>query len=186
MRFPPCLRPFGPAPPTSAGRSSLPATPLRKCKNAKGRPPLAPASRLPNLPRFACADLRCATPFPFRFTSLQGWGYPSACSCYPPPSPGGVRHVHAAFQRGRARARTLRRATMNTATVAASSNVTPFAQNLKMQQPKQQTATADSERGNRRQRPSPYRATGAGPLGGIDRLPHRNGTVPQLLIRQHP
>jgi hypothetical protein len=29
---------------------------------------------------------------------------------------------------------------MNTATVAASSNVTPFAQNLKMQQPKQQTA----------------------------------------------
>jgi hypothetical protein len=29
---------------------------------------------------------------------------------------------------------------MNTATIAASSNVTPFAQNLKMQQPKQQTA----------------------------------------------
>jgi hypothetical protein len=26
-------------------------------------------------------------------TALQGWGYPSACSCYPPPSPGGVRHV---------------------------------------------------------------------------------------------
>src|ERR1700679_198558 len=36
--------------------------------------------------------------------SLQGWGYPSACTCYPPPSPGGVRHVHAAFQRGRATA----------------------------------------------------------------------------------
>ncbi len=29
---------------------------------------------------------------------------------------------------------------MNTATVAAPSNVTPFVQNLKMQQPKQQTA----------------------------------------------
>ncbi len=29
---------------------------------------------------------------------------------------------------------------MNTATVAAQSNVTPFVQNLKMQQPKQQTA----------------------------------------------
>ena len=29
---------------------------------------------------------------------------------------------------------------MNTATIAAPSNVTPFAQNLKMQQPKQQTA----------------------------------------------
>ena len=69
MRFPPCLLPFGPAPPTSAGRSSLPATPLRKCKNAKGRPPLAPASRLPNLPRFACADLRCATPFPLPLRS---------------------------------------------------------------------------------------------------------------------
>jgi len=29
---------------------------------------------------------------------------------------------------------------MNTATIATPSNVTPFAQNLKMQQPKQQTA----------------------------------------------
>jgi hypothetical protein len=63
---------------------------------------------LPNLPRFACADLRCATPFPFRFSPLQGWGYPSACSCYPPPSPGGVRHVatcHAWHEKQRQRSR---------------------------------------------------------------------------------
>src|ERR1700728_5061026 len=34
-----------------------------------------------------------APPFPLRPAPLQGWGYPSACSCYPPPSPGGVRHL---------------------------------------------------------------------------------------------
>src|ERR1700733_6150374 len=48
---------------------------------------------LPNLPLCVCADLRCASPFPLRPAPLQGWGYPSACSCYPPPSPGGVRHL---------------------------------------------------------------------------------------------
>src|SRR6202007_1142620 len=45
------------------------------------------------LPRCACADLRFASPFPLRLAPLQGWGYPSACTCYPPPSPGGVRHL---------------------------------------------------------------------------------------------
>ena len=43
---------------------------LRLC-----RPPL----------RFALSTLAIA--------SFQGWGYPSPCACYPPPSPGGVRHV---------------------------------------------------------------------------------------------
>src|SRR6266567_2523080 len=60
----------------------------------RGAPPLAPARGFPNLPRFACADLRCASPFPLPLSlRFKGGGYPSPCACYPPPSPGGVRHV---------------------------------------------------------------------------------------------
>jgi hypothetical protein len=88
-----------------AGFAVIHHPPLRACSclhthpkgnrqnRLRGAPPLAPASRIPNLPRCACADLRCASPFPLRPAPLQGWGDPSACSCYPPPSPGGVRHV---------------------------------------------------------------------------------------------
>ena len=45
--------------------------------------PSRPTSRVPNLPRCACADLPCAPPFPFRCAALRRWGDPSACSCYP-------------------------------------------------------------------------------------------------------
>ena len=55
---------------------------------------------IPNLPRFACADR------PLAASASLRWGDPSPCALLPPPSPGGVRHVHAAFQRGRAKANT--------------------------------------------------------------------------------
>ncbi len=47
--------------------------PLVPNKSLIGRRPLARTSRLPNLPRVACADLRCAPPFPLR---CKGGGYP--------------------------------------------------------------------------------------------------------------
>src|SRR5271170_5572605 len=59
------------------------------------------ARGLPNLPRFACADLRCAPPSAL----LRVGDTPPHCALLPPPSPGGVRHVHAAFQRGSAKAK---------------------------------------------------------------------------------
>ena len=143
MRFPPCLRPFGPAPPTSAGRSALPATPLRQeqkqlQKQLRGGLPSRPqATPQSSALRLCRPPLRYALSTPAALP-LQGWGYPSACSCYPPPSPGGVRHVHAAFQRGSAKANAKEEAPMNTQ--ATTATVTPFTQNLKQRQQKQQTA----------------------------------------------
>src|SRR5260370_28462049 len=41
----------------------------------RGAPPLAPARGIPNLPRFACADLRCAPPFPLTLSLRSKGGY---------------------------------------------------------------------------------------------------------------
>ena len=51
-----------------------------------------PASRLPSLPHFICADLRCASPFPFRLSAPSPRVGDTPVSLLPPPSPGGVRH----------------------------------------------------------------------------------------------
>jgi hypothetical protein len=66
MRFPPYLRTAGPPPPTSAGKSYLPATPLRKCKDAKGRYPLAPASHSPVFRASLVQTSAALRPFHFR------------------------------------------------------------------------------------------------------------------------
>src|SRR5277367_5537328 len=57
---------------------------------------------------------RCARPFHSRCASLQGWERPLPLQLLPPPSPGGVRHVHAAFQRGKCSSQTQGEATMTT------------------------------------------------------------------------
>jgi len=50
--------------------------------------------RHPNLPRFACADLRYASPFPLPLSlRFKGGGYPSPCACYPHPDGRGPRRV---------------------------------------------------------------------------------------------
>ena len=61
-------------------------------KYTQGLCPDRAATRgFPNLPRFACADR------PLAASASLRWGDPSPCALLPPPSPGGVRHVHAAF-----------------------------------------------------------------------------------------
>jgi hypothetical protein len=77
-------------PPTSAGLF-LPATPTLKA--ARGPAPTRPQAASPIFRAALVQTSACAPPFPLRSAPLQGWGHPSACSCYPPPSPGGVRHV---------------------------------------------------------------------------------------------
>src|SRR5271168_4387359 len=59
----------------------------------------APRARkgVPRLPRFACAALAALALSILAALPSKGGRDPSPCSCYPPPSPGGVRHVHAAF-----------------------------------------------------------------------------------------
>src|SRR5277367_3774534 len=57
---------------------------------------------------------RCARPFHSRCASLQGWERPLPLQLLPPPSPGGVRHVHAAFQRGKCSSQNQGEATMTT------------------------------------------------------------------------
>jgi len=47
----------------------------------EGTPSLARCKRHPNLPRCACADLRFAPPFPFRFRSSPRVGNPPAGAC---------------------------------------------------------------------------------------------------------
>ena len=76
--------------PTSAGLF-LPATPTLEA--ARGPAPTRPQAVSPIFRAALVQTSAFAPPFPLRPAPLQGWGYPSACSCYPPPSPGGVRHV---------------------------------------------------------------------------------------------
>jgi hypothetical protein len=65
---------------------------LRPSKGAA----LARRKGFPNLPRFACAYLRCAPPFPFRRWLRCKGGETPPLHLATPPSPGGVRHeVHA-------------------------------------------------------------------------------------------
>src|SRR5271169_2935596 len=56
---------------------------------------------------------------------LQGWGDPSPCALLPTPSPGGVRHVHAAFQRGKCSSQNQGEATMTTTTPATIDSKKP-------------------------------------------------------------
>jgi hypothetical protein len=58
-------------PPQRGGQHSRKAPPkdTRKSKTLRGAPSPRARKPLPNLPRFACADLRCATPFPLPLRS---------------------------------------------------------------------------------------------------------------------
>jgi len=77
----------------------LPATPTLKFgaltrtdavdKPPNGRCPLAPASSLPRLPRFACAALRYASPFPLSLRFVARVGDPPLLAVATPR----VRHV---------------------------------------------------------------------------------------------
>ena len=93
----------------------------------RGSAPIARRKGIPNLPRFTCADRPSAASASLR------WGDPSPCALLPPPSPGGVRHVHAAFQRGRAKANTQGGAPLNT----IATTVTPISENPKQPQQRQ-------------------------------------------------
>src|ERR1017187_8899511 len=86
--------------------------------------------------RLCSPPLRSAlsTPASLRF---KGGRSPSPCSCYPPPSPGGVRHVchmPLPIQRQRQRQQPKEEAPMST--TATTAVVTPFTQNNN-KQPKQ-------------------------------------------------
>jgi hypothetical protein len=76
--------------PTSAGLF-MPATPALRI--ARGPTPTRPQAVSPIFRAALVQTSAIAPPFPLRPAPLQGWGYPSACACYPPPSPGGVRHL---------------------------------------------------------------------------------------------
>jgi hypothetical protein len=65
---------------------------------------LARRKGFPNLPRFACPDLRYALSVPPSAPS-QRMGRPLTCTLLPRLRQGGVRPLHAAFQRGRAKAK---------------------------------------------------------------------------------
>src|SRR5271170_4114447 len=69
------------------------------------------ARGLPNLPRFACADLRCAPPSAL----LRVGDTPPHCALLPPPSPGGVRHVGTCRVRHEEQKQPQRRDTMSSA-----------------------------------------------------------------------
>ena len=69
----------------------LSATPTLRA--ARGPAPTRPQAASPIFRAALVQTSAYAPPFPLRPAPLQGWGDPSACSCYPPPSPGGVRHV---------------------------------------------------------------------------------------------
>src|SRR5271154_3511742 len=92
----------------------------------RGSAPVARRKGIPNLPRFACADR------PLAASASLRWGDPSPCALLPPPSPGGVRHVHAAFQRGSAAAKPKEEAPMNT-----TSTLTPINESPKQPQQRQ-------------------------------------------------
>jgi hypothetical protein len=77
-------------PPTSAG-PFLPATPALSA--ARGPAPTRPQAASPIFRAALVQTSAIAPPFPLRPAPFRGWGYPSACACYPPPSPGGVRHL---------------------------------------------------------------------------------------------
>jgi hypothetical protein len=72
-------------PPTSAGLF-LPATPTLKAtaKPLRGAPPLAPASRVPNLPRCACADLRSRSAPSIPLRCIARVGRPLGLQLLPP------------------------------------------------------------------------------------------------------
>src|SRR5580700_3326447 len=74
----------------------------------RGSAPIARRKGFPSVFRAALVQTSAALrPFHSSFASAPRVGdTPPHCALLPPPSPGGVRHVHAAFQRGRAKART--------------------------------------------------------------------------------
>ena len=60
---------------------------------ARGPAPTRPQAASPIFRAALVQTSASLRPFHSALAPLQGWGYPSACTCYPPPSPGGVRHV---------------------------------------------------------------------------------------------
>ena len=103
------------------------------------------------------------------------WGDPSPCALLPPPSPGGVRHVHAAFQRGRAKAKPKEEAPMNT-----TSTVTPISETPK--QPQQRQTAKDIIAANVKSLIEQLRGR---TLRRTHRLPRRDEPIPQLQLRKH-
>jgi hypothetical protein len=67
--------------PTSAGLF-MPATPALRI--ARGPTPTRPQAVSPIFRAELVQTSAIAPPFPLRPAPLQGWGYPSACACYPP------------------------------------------------------------------------------------------------------
>ena len=84
--------PIGQEPPPRPSAHLCVRNTRKKTKLPKGAA-LARRKGFPNLPRFACADLRCAPPFPFRRWLRCKGGEPPPLHLATPPSPGGVRHV---------------------------------------------------------------------------------------------
>src|ERR1035437_367457 len=181
LRYP-SSGPFLPATPSLAEQQQQ--KPLLR-GSARSRPQATPQS----------SALRLCRP-PLRYAlstsaalSLQGWGYPSACSCYPRRRGPGPRRCCVNNNSTAIQKQQQRRITDEEA-----SEIHPPCrrQHPNQQQPEHRprrhrhaAETADRERSNRGQCTTPDRAVGAGTQRRLDRLSHCNGTLPQLLIRQH-
>ena len=131
--------------------------------------------------RCACADLRCA-----RLPLRSRWVIPLSVAL---AALDGVGHGQGVFGSKHSTAISKRRQHHEE---VSESHPARRSQNLKQQQPEHRphrhpsaAQTADRERSDRGQRPTPDRAIGAGTLGRFDCLPHRDGPFPSLFLWQH-
>ena len=93
-------------------------------KLLRGAPPLAPARSFPKLPRFACAALRFASPFPLPLRSVPGWEIPLPLQFATPrlrqEAFGMYAHATAPIQEQRRVRQPKEEASMNTIVTAAA------------------------------------------------------------------